>query len=432
MKVLALAELCNPEWPSLPVVGYQYAKALSEQVDLTVVTQIRNRPQIEAAGLGRARVEYIDTEWLAAPMHRAATWLRGGDQVGWTLGMAMGYPSYVAFEWQAYNRFKRELKSGAFDVVHRLTPMSPTHPSPMASWTDVPFVLGPLNGNLAWPQAFLAERSREREGLSRVRDAYKLLPYSRGTYRHSRAILASFEHTLKDLPENAKAKAINFPEVGVLPSLFTKPDRPLRDRMTVLFAGRLVPYKLPDVVVRAFAESPVLRRHKLKILGDGPERAAMEAIIAEHKLSGCVEMVGKVSQGEVAKAMRDSEIFAFPSIRELGAGVVVEAMGCGMAVVGVDYGAPAALLSGGHGVTVPVGDKPAIIRSFREALERLVQDPGRVRKMGDAAHAHALAHYAWDAKARKTVEVYDWVLGNRATKPDFWAGEEETRAERAA
>jgi hypothetical protein len=37
--------------------------------------------------------------------------------------------------------------------------------------------------------------------------------------------------------------------------------------------------------------------------------------------------------------------------------------------------------------------------------------------MGELARAHAVAEYAWAAKARKTVAVYDWVLGRRAEKP---------------
>ncbi|MEO1740263.1 MAG: hypothetical protein AAFR99_00495 [Cyanobacteria bacterium J06629_9] len=56
MHALILAEDCNPDWPSLPVVGYKYAKALSEHIDVTVVTQIRNRQNIEREGLGQAKV----------------------------------------------------------------------------------------------------------------------------------------------------------------------------------------------------------------------------------------------------------------------------------------------------------------------------------------------------------------------------------------
>jgi glycosyltransferase involved in cell wall biosynthesis len=421
MKVLALADNCNPEWPSLPIVGYQYAKALAEYVDLTVVTQIRNRPNIEKVGLGRANVVYLDTERVAAPIYKLATFLRGGGAKGWTLQMAMDYPSYIAFERAAFRHFKRALASDQFQIVHRITPMSPTLPSPLASWSDVPFVLGPLNGGLIWPAAFTREQRREREWLSRVRYAYRLLPYYRSTYVRPRAILAAFDHTIDDLPDSAKSRAINFPEVGIHPALFSRPIRSRRDRITVLCAGRLVPYKLPDVVVRAFAASPLLRKHRLLIVGDGPERPLIEQVIAEHKLADSVQLVGQQPQSKVAEYMRESEIFAFPSIRELGAGVVVEAMACGMACVAVDYGAPATLIDADRGLKVPLGAKQELVERFQLALESLVANPERIEQLGAAAHRHAMEFYDWDVKARKTIEVYDWVLGSSTTKPDFWS-----------
>jgi len=53
--------------------------------------------------------------------------------------------------------------------------------------------------------------------------------------------------------------------------------------------------------------------------------------------------------------MSQAEILAFPSIRELGAGVVVEAMACGMACVVVDYGGPAMLVQQERGIKIPWG-----------------------------------------------------------------------------
>ena len=421
LRVLVLADVCNPEWPSLPIVGYQYAKALAEVAEVHVVTQIRNLPNLTKAGFGRARVTYLDTEAIAAPIHRVAQVLRRGAETGWTIQMAMDYPSYVAFELYAWQRFKRDLRRGAFDVVHRITPMSPTLPSPMARWSPVPFVLGPLNGNLPWPAQFRAERSRDREWLSALRNVYKLLPFHRSTYAKSRAILAAFEHTTSDLPEKVRARSFDFPEVGIDPELFAKPDRPERTRLTVLYAGRLVPFKLPDVPVLAFARSELLRKHRLLIVGDGPERERIERAVAEHALGDCVEVLGHRSQPEVAECMRRADVFAFPSIRELGGGVVVEAMACGMASVVVDYGGPGTLIGPDRGVKLPLGDKDQLVESMRRALERLVADPPEVRRLGENAHAHALAHYAWRGKAQKTLEVYDWVLGRRAAKPDFYA-----------
>jgi glycosyltransferase involved in cell wall biosynthesis len=423
MKVLALADACNPEWPSLPVVGYQYAKALAAHIELTVVTQIRNRPNIEKVGMGSAAIAYVDTEKIAAPIYSLGTKLRGGNAKAWTLQVAMDYPSYLAFEHSAYRKFKDHLSSGHFDIVHRITPMSPALPSPIAQWSQTPFVLGPLNGNLPWPKEFMAEQLREREWMRGLRRAYKYLPYSRSTFARSRAILAAFDHTIADLPVDAKPRSINFPEVGINPTLFWRPHRTNRTRLTILYAGRIVPLKLVDVVVQAFAESETLRRHRLIIAGDGPERAAIEELIQKHDLSDCVEVLGNVPQARVAELMRESDIFAFPSIRELGAGVVIEAMACGMACVVADYGGPAALIQDGCGIKVALGNRAQILNGFRTQLEYLVRNPECVERLGAAAHQHAMTHYSWDTKAKKTVEIYNWVLGRSQRKPNFWSND---------
>lgn len=418
-----MADTCNPDWPSLPIVGYKLAKAIAKLADVTLVTQVRNRRNILRDGLGSARPVFLDTERLAAPLHKLSRLIRGDDQKAWTIQLAMDYPAYLAFEYAAWRTFKRSLRAGDFDVVHRITPMSPALPSPMAKWSPVPFVVGPLNGNLPWPAAFSEERQREKEGLSRFRNVYKLLPYSRATYRHAAAIMAAFDHTVADLPSCVADKAINFPEVGIDPELFSAGHRVERDRIAVLYAGRLVPYKLPEVLLEAFSSSPLLQQHRLIIVGDGPDRERLEKMIAGWGLSHCIEMLGQQSQATVGRLMRESEIFAFPSIRELGAGVVVEAMACAMACVVVDYGGPGTLIDADRGVKIPIGTRTQLIEGFRTALEALVVDRQRIKTLGANAHRHATTYYTWDRKARKTLETYEWVLGRKQGRPDFWAGD---------
>ncbi len=197
------------------------------------------------------------------------------------------------------------------------------------------------------------------------------------------------------------------------------PERSRGDKMTILYVGRLVPYKCPDVLLLALAARPDLRRHRVLIVGDGPDRQLMERIVREHGLGSCVEFTGSVPQARVGQIMREADIFAFPSIRELGAGVVIEAMACGLACVVVDYGAPGRLVGSDSGVRVPLGNKDQLVARFATELAALVDDPVRVRALGRAARDHALGCYTWDAKARKTVEVYRWVLRQRTEKPAF-------------
>ena len=420
IRVLLLADSCNPDWVSLPAVAYKASRAIAELADVVLVTNVRNQPAVSRQGCGRARVVYIDNETVAAPLYRLGKFLRGGDSVAWTTNVALLYPAYLAFEWRVWRRFRAELAAGDFDVVHRLTPMSPTIPSPMAKWSPVPFVLGPLNGGLPWPAAYRGELRREREYLSFLRSAFRRLPYHRSTYSSARVILTAFQHTLADLQPFARPSALDYPEVGVDSAIFHPPERKRSSgRLTFLFAGRLVPYKCVDVLVRAFARSPALRRHLLVIVGEGPEQAALTSLVATLGLAQCVEFVGWKSQADVAELMRFADVLAFPSIRELGAGVVIEAMACGCVPVVVDYGGPGGLVDDTCGLRVPLSPKRELVVGFAQALEMLATDRVRLRRLSAAAAQRAEASYTWEAKARKMIEVYEWALGRRAAPPRF-------------
>jgi len=68
---------------------------------------------------------------------------------------------------------------------------------------------------------------------------------------------------------------------------------------------------------------------------------------------------------------------------------------------------------------VPLAGKDQLVAQFSTELAALVKDPARVRALGAAARDHALRSYTWDTKARQIVEVYQWVLRQRADKPAF-------------
>ncbi len=415
LRVLILADECNPEWPSLPIVGYKYAREIARHCDVTIATHRRNRENIEAAADG-LDVAYLDNEYIAAPMFRLARWLRGGEEVAWSTSMIMNYLPYLAFEREAWKRFKPALKAGEFDIVHRITPMSPTLPSYIARKLRQPFVIGPLNGNLAWPPEFRAEQAREKEKMRRLRSLYKYLPYARSTYDSAAAVLTAFDHTRADLGRVEEARITRTPEIGFDPEIFhargTKPagQRSPDGKLHFLYAGRLVPYKLPELPIRAFAASEKLRGAHLHILGSGPEEARMRALVAEHGLEGCVTLEGRKSQAEVADMMRRCDGFIFPSIRELGAGVVIEAMACGMHCLVADYGAPGALAAEGRGDAVPIAPLEDMVAGFTARLEACVEDPAHMASCAARAKAYAENGYTWAQKGRHAEALYRAVL----------------------
>ncbi|CUH79395.1 glycosyltransferase family 4 protein [Tropicibacter naphthalenivorans] len=418
-KVLLLADECNPEWPSLPIVGYKYAQEIARLCDVTLATHVRNRENIEKQAHG-LDIRYIDTEWLAGPMFRLARWLRGGEEVAWSTSMIMNYLPYLAFEHGVYRALRGEFAQ--FDIVHRITPMSPTLPSWIAHKCRQPFVIGPLNGNLDWPAAFAAEQAREKEKLRKLRDLYKYLPYARSTYDDAEAVLSAFSHTRADLTRVPDARIVSMPEIGFDPAIFhAQGALPAGQRggekVQFLYAGRLVPYKLPELPLRAFAASDVLRQHHLHVVGDGPELARMQEVIASEGLQECVTLHGRKTQAEVAQMMRQTDAFVFPSIRELGAGVVIEAMACGQYALVANYGAPGDLAAEGRGARVDMATFDVMTAGFVREMEGCVANRAGMAQTAAKGQSYAEANYPWSVKGAKTLDVYKALL-NKAPLPD--------------
>lgn len=421
--VLVIAEAANPEWVSVPLVGWSLASALREVADVHIVTQVRNREAFLRAGLSDGKdFTALDTEPVARPLWKAGELLRGGAGKGWTTTTAIAAVSYYYFEHLVWKQFGQDIAAKRFDVVHRVTPLSPTTPSTLAAHchkAGVPFVVGPLNGGVPWPKAFDAARRQEREWLSYVRSAYKLLPGYRATLKHSSALIIGSGDTLAQVPKQFRSKCVYLPENAVDPARFSKKaasyggSGPLR----ACFVGRLVPYKGPDMLLGA--AEPLLRSGQLHIdiLGDGPLMDMLQQWVAARGLAHAVSLPGWVKHQDLQDTMCRSQLLTFPSIREFGGGVVLEAMALGLVPVIVDYAGPAELVSPTTGYAIPMGTRADIVAGFRAVLSELCADPSALIAQAQAAQKQVQEHFTWSAKARQVRSVYDWVSRLRPDRP---------------
>lgn len=423
-RVLVIAEAANPDWVSVPLVGWSLASALREVAHVHVVTQIRNRDAILGAGWTEG-VDFsvIDTEPLARPLWRLGEMLRGGTGKGWTTTQAIAAISYYYFEHLVWKQFGDAIRGGSYDLVHRVTPLSPTTPSRLAAQcrrVGVPFVLGPLNGGVPWPKAFDAARRQEKEWLSYVRNAYKLLPGYRSTLHNSAALIVGSADTLEQVPAAHRSKCVYLPENAIDPTRFSiqvqahAGQGPLR----ACFVGRLVPYKGPDMLLEA--AEPLLRSGQLQLdlLGDGPMMPTLRAWVESRGLQHAVRLPGWVAHRDLQSILCESQVLAFPSIREFGGGVVLEAMALGLVPVIVDYAGPAELVTAQTGYKIPMGTRGQIVERLLQTLAQLCADPSPLQAQSRACRAHVQQWFTWQAKAAQVRQIYDWVLQPGAQRPE--------------
>ncbi len=159
--------------------------------------------------------------------------------------------------------------------------------------------------------------------------------------------------------------------------------------------GRLHEQKGFDVLLQAAA---ILRDRgtafRLRIAGEGPDRALLENLIHDNGLADRVELVGWVSPP--GPFLSTLDLFAVPSRYEPFGLVVIEAMAAGVPVVASDLEGPREILEQGRlGFLVDSEDPDRLAGRLAEAL----RDRARAVDLARAAQAHAIAAYGFDAGA---------------------------------
>lgn len=203
------------------------------------------------------------------------------------------------------------------------------------------------------------------------------------------------------------------PQFGVDPEIYAPAPADTVDphNFVVGFVGRLVAEKGADLLLRAAADLP--EGVRVLIVGDGPERRSLARLAAELGISERVEFVGSVPGQRVPELLRGMNVLVLPSRtrsnwKEQFGRILVEAMACGVPVIGSDSGEIPNVI-GDAGLVFPE-DNADVLRDHLEGLRR---DPHRCHELARAGRQRVLDRFTQQQIARASWKVYRSMLDRR-------------------
>jgi glycosyltransferase involved in cell wall biosynthesis len=328
-------------------------------------------------------------------------WMGGGDTNQVHDGLPVTYVPYVSPprgrhypSWSAWAEpalgvaLRRLRRREGFDLIHAHNAV-PAGEAVRRIGLDVPLVVSVHGGDVL----HTAPRSTAgREAVARGLGAARLvLANSRGIAELARAHGAHevrVVHLGTDLPGSG---LVRDPE----PSLVT--------------VGHLVARKRHADVLRALAVlSPRHPTLRYAIVGDGPERVALEGLAVRLGVHERVQFCGQLAPAEALERAHRCTLFAMPSTEEAFGVAYIEAMAGGLPAIGCrGEPGPEEIAAAGDGfVLVPPGD----IERLTQRIDELLSDPHRLREAGRRARATVAAHFTWERCGEHTLAAYEQAL----------------------
>lgn len=377
-------------------------------VDAHLLVHERNRKALEAACPEDGnRIHYVSETWF----DRACAW--AGDLLPeriYTVTTASW--SWLATQGRARKIVRRLIQEAGIGVLHQATPISPKAPSRMHGF-GVPVVIGPLNGGMDFPPAFRKRQSKTAAaivGLAR-RCAQPLSCWYRGM-REARVVLVSNERTRRALPRGLQGQVVELTANAVHTDAWTPAEQARADdKVRFVFAGRLVGFKAVDQLLEAWSKLRLDVPAELRIVGDGPERAALQGLVTRLGLEETVTFAGWAEGEDLIQEVREADVFVFPSLREAGGAVLMEAAACGVPVIAADWGGPSDYVQPETGILVSVDTPSCLQAGLRDAMTELAHDAARRERMGQAARALAVARMDWSRRVERLENLYRELMG---------------------
>lgn len=247
----------------------------------------------------------------------------------------------------------------------------------------VPYVVSLRGGDVP---GFHPDRLRQHHQLT--------APFLRYLWRHARAVVAN-STGLAELASAFDSTPIVCIPNGVDCDTFSPAERVANSTPQLLFVGRLCHQKGLDILFHALSELRDLA-WSVELVGDGPERLALEAMAGELGIHDRVTFHGWLQKDQLPAAYQGADLFVFPSRDEGMPNALLEAMASGLPVVATRVAGNVDLIEDGvSGRLVPSEDVPALGAAIRQLLTHAAPE------LGVTARETVLRSYSWRTVAER-------------------------------
>jgi glycosyltransferase involved in cell wall biosynthesis len=425
LRILACAFACSPSGNTRlgsgeAVLGWNLVIQLSRFHGIDVLTHPSNRPGIEG-GLLRQSHPTVCFHYFELPR-----WLS-------VLQKLQGCFQIYAYLWQiqAYFVARRLHRQAQFDLFHHITYANDWAASFVGAFLPIPYLRGPCGGAQRTPTQYLSEYALHNRIWERLRRVMGWIlrhdPVFIRSQTRARRILVCNRESLAALPESLQSKASLFPVNGISAddlAVMTRQDgsgttvggdahvaHSDSKEFLVLSAGRLIALKGYRLAIKAF--KLFAEQHndvRLLLIGEGPDLDRLKAQVRSLDLGDRVSLPGWMPREAVLRTLAKCDVFLFPSFRDGGGAVIIEAMAAGKPVVCMDLAGPALHVTEECGIKVRSSSPGTTVEDFANALDRLYRNPELRLRMGKRARERVEQVYTWEHLGDRLRVIYDEVV----------------------
>ncbi|MGC6464491.1 MAG: glycosyltransferase family 4 protein [Akkermansiaceae bacterium] len=396
---------CEPEEGSEPEVGWRWARMMSRDNDVIVVTQEKNRKHIEpflekhpdiCQGVTFVYHEFWPT---FRRLKRRFSWLM--------------LPYYTMWQWSLRKKVSQLLEVHSVDLIHHVTFASFRMP---VFLTGRPVIWGPVGGADTAPDHLLGHLGswhsiiREKVRNWSTGFAIRLLPWIDPSVKSGGMAFASTPGTGEAFKRNGIPAKI-LPTVGMVPQKecrmdFSPPGQPLR----LLFVGRLHHLKGLQFIFEAMRGLPK-KEAILTVVGSGPLEKRLRELVAKMDLEDRVHFKGFVARPKLPEIYLTHDLLVAPSLYESGGLSILEAFSFGLPAVALKRGGPALSINDQCGVLVEVDQEiQGVCLDLREAVKKYSSNRELLAKHGGMARERLGGDYSWEGKRARMQEAYENVV----------------------